>query len=178
MESLDLIPKVAKRKSILVKIPREIVNMDEDEKEESKSAENQQAADLFSLNDSVFNLIRRYKRKWRLLYDIHQIEELEATKVLGSVNKYTFQQPDNMKGVYKIRLDHLWSLFLGAKYEDLDGASDLFEGAATIKVERVLEIDANNALLRYGDDDLMLVNFRVEKTKHKGGESEYSRNNL
>lgn len=73
MESLDLIPKVAKRKSILVKIPRDIVNMEEDEKEESKSQENQQAADLnlFSLNDSVFNLIRRYKRKWRLLYDIH-----------------------------------------------------------------------------------------------------------
>lgn len=83
-----------------------------------------------------------------------------------------------MKGVYKIRLDHLWSLFLGAKYEDLEGASDLFEGATTIKVERVLEIDANNALLRYGDENLMLVNFRVEKTKRKGGESEYSRNNL
>ena len=94
--------------------------------------------------------------------------------MLGSVNKYTFSQPDDIKGVFKIRLDHLWSLLLGAKYEDLEGASDLFEGAAAIKVERLMEIDNSNALLRYGDDSLMLVNFRVEAKKSIGGVSDYS----
>ena len=59
----------------------------------------------------------------------------------------------------------MWSLLLGVKYEDLDGASDLFEGAIDIKVERATEIDSSNALVRYGDNNLMLVNCRVEKTR-------------
>lgn len=127
---------------------------------------------MFNLNEQLFKLVTRYKRKWNIIYDIQEIEDLEATRVLGSVNKYTFSQPEDIKGVYKIRLDHLWSLLLGAKYADLEGASDIFEDAASIKVERILEIDTNNALLRYGDN-LMLVNFRVETPKTKGGKSEY-----
>lgn len=74
--------------------------------------------------------------------------------MLGSVNKYTFSQPDDIPGVFKIRLDHLFSLLLGAKVADLEGASDIFkDGLAGIKIERILEIDSHNALLRIGGDE-------------------------
>ena len=123
------------------------------------------------MNDEVFKLISRYKRKYNLNYNTIEIEELEAQKMLGSVNKYTFSQHEEIN-CYKFRLDHLWSLLMGTAYEDLEDACDLLQGAIDVKVERVRDIDAHNALIRYGDN-LMLVNFRVEKSRAKGGKSEY-----
>lgn len=57
VEKITIEPKkAAKRKSILISVPREIVNMDEEDdgQEESKSQDNNQTSynpDMFNLND-------------------------------------------------------------------------------------------------------------------------------
>ena len=81
--------KHAKKRSIHVKVPRQVINAEPNsngEEEESKASDFKD----FVMNDEVLKLIRRYKRKWLLLYNTQQIEELEASKLLGSVYQYIF----------------------------------------------------------------------------------------
>ena len=58
--------KQAKKKSIHVKVPRHVVNI-----EGNSTGEESKASDFkdFVMNEEVNKLIRRYKRKWLLLYN-------------------------------------------------------------------------------------------------------------
>ena len=74
--------------------------------------QNSTKIDGFDLGTEIKELIKRYNRRFNLIYHTYQIEDIEPHKVAGQINQYVFEQSKSNTSL-KLKLSYLKNLIEG-----------------------------------------------------------------